>query len=240
VTGAARGIGAVIAQTLHGRGLNVVLADVDAEAVAESAQRLGLDGALTLAVGLDVREETDFRRALATAVDRFGRVDVLVNNAALIPSTPFWEITREEWDEVFSVNLRGAYFGCRVLGEHMRDFGFGRIVNIASLAGQWGKSPTGVHYAASKAGLIGLTRVVATEFAPYGVTVNAVAPAAIDGSAVQAMPSKQIRSYVERTIPVGRLGEPAEVGELVAFLASDSAGFVTGATFDINGGALMR
>ncbi len=127
----------------------------------------------------------------------------------------------------------------RVAGLHMRGRGSGRIINLSSIVGQRGASVNGVHYAASKAGILAITRFAATELAPHGVTVNALAPAAIDGPSVAAVPADTVEAMV-KTIPVGRLGRPEEIASLVAWLASDDAGFVTGATYDINGGMLMR
>ena len=128
---------------------------------------------------------------------------------------PFFEVEQAEWDEVLAANLRGTYFGCRVAGLHMRERGGGRIVNLASIAGQRGASVNGVHYAASKAGIVAITRFAASELAPFGVTVNAVAPAAIEGPSVAAVPAGKIEAMVQ-TIPVGRLGRPNEVAALVA------------------------
>jgi 3-oxoacyl-[acyl-carrier protein] reductase len=152
---------------------------------------------------------------------------------------PFLEIEPEEWDAVLETNLRGTFFGCRVAGVHMCERRSGRIVNLASLAGQWGRGLTGAHYAASKAGIVSVTRSAAMAFADDGVTVNAVAPAAIDGPAVAAMPADTMTAYT-KNIPVGRLGKPDEVAALVAFLVSADACFTTGATYDVNGGLLMR
>jgi 3-oxoacyl-[acyl-carrier protein] reductase len=240
VTGAAQGLGRAIAQALYEAGANVVLGDVNRPGIEQAAREHHAGGERALAVELDVRDEDAFRGAFDIAAERFGTVQILVNNAARTAATPLWEISREEWDDVLATNLRGIFFGCRLGGERMRESGFGRIVNLASIAGQWGRGLTGGHYAASKAGIVGLTRLFAIELAPLGVTVNAVAPAAIDGPAVQAMPADRIAAFVESNIPVRRLGRPEEVADLVAFLASDRAGFITGATIDINGGALMR
>ena len=164
---------------------------------------------------------------------------MLVNNAARTEFSSFWEIDVDEWDDVLATNLRGTYLGCRVVGAQMRDRGAGRIVNLASVAGQRGASATGVHYAASKAAIVALTRHAATALAGHGVTVNAVAPAAIDGPMVSLVPPEKVEAMV-KTIPVGRLGRGEEVAAAVAYLASDAAGFVTGATLDVNGGMLMR
>ena len=232
VTGAARGLGAAIARRLHADGDRVFLADVDLAGVETLASQLG-EGAT--AVEHDVRELASWERL----VERVGDVHVLVNNAARTEFRSFWEIDVAEWDDVLATNLRGTYLGCRVAGAGMRERRAGRIVNLASVVGQKGGSVTGVHYASSKAGIVALTRHAAVELAGSRVTVNAVAPAAIDGPMAAAAPPEKLAAMLA-TIPVGRLGRPEEVAAAVAYLASDAAGFVTGATLDVNGGMLMR
>jgi 3-oxoacyl-[acyl-carrier protein] reductase len=224
ITGGARGIGEAIAHTLRERGATVVVGDL-----------APADGGIEL----DVRVPAGWEAAVAWTLRQHGGLDILVNNAARTVRRPFFEIDEAEWDDVLAVNLRGVFLGCQIAGGIMRDRGWGRIVNLSSLAGQAGGLVNGAHYAASKAGILGLTKVVARELAPYGVTVNAVAPAAIDGLVMAELPPEQVEAQ-KRAIPVGRLGTPGEVGALVAFLASDEAAFVTGATFDVNGGQLMR
>ncbi len=145
----------------------------------------------------------------------------------------------DEWDDVLAVNLRGVFFGCQLAGPRMREQGWGRIVNMASLAGQQGGAVAGAHYAASKAGIVVLTKIVAAELAPHGVTVNAVAPAAVRTPVFDEMPPDRLEAVRQR-IPVGRFGEPEEIGALVAFLCSDEAAYITGATLDANGGLFMR
>ena len=184
VTGAARGIGEAIARRLHADGYGVVLADIDVEGVERVAGDLGAQ-----AFEHDVRQLESWERLLT----RFGDVHVLVNNAARTEFRSFFEIDLDEWDDVLATNLRGTYLGCRVVGAHMRERGRGRIVNLASDAAFTSRGSSGVHYAASKAGVVALTRRAATELSPHGVTVNAVAPAAIDGPLAQTFAAREAR-----------------------------------------------
>ena len=232
VTGAAQGLGEAIARALHAREVEVVLADVNADAAKRVAASLG-GGAR--AAWVDVRD----RAAIEHVVEEAGDVDILVNNAAVTVSRSFWEIGQEEWDDVLDVNLRGVFFGCQLTGPRMRERGWGRIVNLASLAGQQGGAVAGAHYAASKAGIIVLSKIVAAELAPHGVTCNEIVPAAVRTPVMDGVPADRLEAVRSR-IPVGRFGEPEEVAALVAFLVSDEAGYITGATYDVNGGLFMR
>jgi 3-oxoacyl-[acyl-carrier protein] reductase len=230
VTGAARGIGEAIARRLHADGYQVALTDIDRAGAERVAEELGAQ-----AFEHDVRELASWEGLLGQLDD----VHALVNNAARTEFRSFWEIDVDEWDDVLATNLRGTYLGCRVVGAVLRERGSGRIVNLASDAGQAASGASGVHYAASKAGVVAVTRRAATELAPHGVTVNAIAPAAIDGPLAQSVLRDRLNEKLA-AIPVGRLGRPEEVAALVSFLASDDAGYITGATLDINGGVLMR
>ena len=233
VTGAARGIGEAIARRLHADGFRVVLADIDVAGVESIAAEFGNPA---LALELDVRQSDSWERLLGGLDDD---LYALVNNAARTEFRSFWEIDLDEWDDVLATNLRGTYLGCRVVGAALRERGGGRIVNLASDAAFAASGASGAHYAASKAGVVAVTRRAATELAPYGVTVNAVAPAAIDGPLAQSVLRDRLAEKLA-DIPVGRLGRPEEVAALVSFLLSDDAGYITGATLDVNGGVLMR
>jgi 3-oxoacyl-[acyl-carrier protein] reductase len=236
VTGAARGLGAGTARRLAAQGARVVVADVDGDGAAAVAASIG-DAAVPRV--LDVRDRASFAGAIAATLAELGSLDILVNNAALTIRRPFFEIEDDEWDEVLAVNLRGVFLGCQLVGAHMRDHGGGRIVNLSSLAGQQGSAVNGAHYAASKAGILALTKSIARELAPFGVTVNVVAPAVIEGPLVDALAPEAVEGLVA-SIPVGRIGRADEVATLIAYLASDEAGYITGATFDVNGGSFMR
>ncbi len=238
VTGAARGLGVAIAAGLARAGAQVWLTDVDAAGAAAAAARLQSQGHAAHAAGLDVRDEAAIQ-AFFDARERDGGIHILVNNAAVTPHCALWDISEAEWDQVMAVNLKGVFFGCRVAARHMRTRGWGRIVNLSSMAGQHASSVTGVHYAASKAGLFAVTRSFAQELAPHGVTVNTLAPAAIRGPSLDELDAAA-RERFRAALPVGRFGEEEEVAAAVVYLASDAAGFVTGATLDLNGGRLMR
>jgi 3-oxoacyl-[acyl-carrier protein] reductase len=237
VTGAARSLGAAIAEELHRRGATVVLADI--EDAGPQAKKIDAGGERAWAVAVDVRDREAVNALVEETVRRSGRVDVLVNNAALTPTGSLWDVEADEWDDVLAVNLRGPLFAIQAAGPRMRAQGWGRIVNVASDAGQVGGTVAGPHYSASKARLLVLTKIAARELAPHGVTVNAIAPAAIESPILDALPP-ETRERMAGSIPVGRLGRPEEVAALVAYLASDEAAYVTGATFDLNGGLLMR
>jgi 3-oxoacyl-[acyl-carrier protein] reductase len=238
VTGAARGLGEAIAAAFVADGAAVALCDAD-PAVDATAARLDPSGARTLALRADVRDESSLRAAFDAAVARFGAVDAMVNDAAVMgPASP-WGTSPDAWDEVMAVNLRGTFFGCRIAGAHMRARRRGRIVNLGSYAGTFPSRASGPAYAASKAGIASVTRSFATELAPAGVTVNAVAPSAIEGPQWDAADLARRAALLE-SVPLGRAGRPGEVAAVVLFLASDAAGWITGQTVDVNGGRGMR
>jgi 3-oxoacyl-[acyl-carrier protein] reductase len=240
ITGAANGLGLVISRHLWQQGYQVAMADLTLDAATQSAQAIdaGLERLLPLA--LDIREPQQFSDALAQTRARFGELDVLVNNAALTLTTPIMEIPVDEFDRVTSTNLRGTFVGCQTIGRYFSERQQGSIINLASLAGQNGGTASGAHYAASKGGIITLTKVFARALSAAGVSVNAIAPGPLDLPSVRAaVPEEKMPALLEM-IPMKRLGDPLLVARAVELLAAPSATFITGATWDINGGIYMR
>ncbi|MNC07365.1 3-oxoacyl-[acyl-carrier-protein] reductase FabG [compost metagenome] len=240
VTGAAQGLGNRIAARLLEAGYRVVLSDRSLPAAQAAARAMDASGERVMPLALDVARKADFEAALAAVLERWGDLQVLVNNAAVTRATPLMEISPEEFAEVVNINLGGTFAGCQVIGRHMADRGYGRIVNMASLAGQNGGTSTGAHYAASKGAIVTLTKVFAKELAGRGVTVNAIAPGPIDSPMVKALVPEERLPGLLGAIPVGRLGDADFIGDMVVQLARPEAYFITGTTQDINGGLFMR
>jgi 3-oxoacyl-[acyl-carrier protein] reductase len=239
VTGSTQGIGRDIAAELLAGGARVVVSSESGEDAAAVAAELDPTRSQAVGMRLDVRQRADFEAAVAATMAKWGRIDILVNNAGVTVGQDFFDITDDEWDAVLTTNLRSVFLGCQVVAPVMRASGFGRIVNHASLAGQQGGSVAGPHYAAAKAGIIVLTKILAAQLAGDGVTVNAIAPAAIRGPVMETLSATRLEELAA-SIPVGRFGTAAEVAGLVAYLCSDRAAFITGTTVDINGGLHMR
>ncbi|WP_250440616.1 SDR family oxidoreductase [Caballeronia sp. AZ1_KS37] len=240
ITGAARGRGAVVARRFHAAGYRVALADIAIEATQALACELSADQSSAFAIRLDVASKTDFEHGRDAVHERWGRIDALVNNAGASKVVPVMEITAEQFDQVIDINLRSVLFGCQVFGLYFADRGAGRIVNIASLAGQNGGSATGAHYAAAKGGAITLTKVFARDLAARGVTVNAISPGPLDLPIVhESLPADKLDKVIAG-IPVGRLGSADYIADVAVLLASPDAYFANGACWDVNGGLYMR
>lgn len=239
VTGAARGMGYAVAKRLAAGGASVVINDVNAEAAARAASDLHALGHAALAVPGDVTSGYDVGQLVARAADHYGEVHILINNAGILRPTPVIDIQEDEWDLVVNVNLKGTYLCSRAVLPGMQKTGWGRIVNFSSTAGKNVSTVGGAHYTAAKAGILGFTRHLAKEVAGYGITVNAVCPGLIDTEMVRSTISAERAQAYADSFPIKRLGEPFEVAELVAFLASERAAYITGASLDINGGDLM-
>jgi len=236
VTGGARGIGFAIAKRMLASGATVMLWDVDAAALdqAGAALQAEADGRVHAAV-VDVTDAAAIVRAVAADLRELGKVDILVNNAGITGgNAPLWELAPEVWRRVVEVNLVAPYLVCRALVPHMVRAGYGRIVNIASIAGKEG-NPNASHYSASKAGLIALTKSLAKELAATGVLVNCITPAAAKTELFAQMKQEHI-DYMLAKIPMNRFVEVDEIAGLVAWLASEDCSFSTGAVFDISGG----
>ncbi|MEU9149829.1 SDR family NAD(P)-dependent oxidoreductase [Streptomyces sp. NPDC048417] len=240
VTGAAGGLGACIAGRLYDRGYCVALTDLDEEAAAKAAAELDPEGHHAVGLALDVRDKDAFVTVRDRLTERWGAVHVLVNNAGHAKVEPLMEITPESFDAVVDTNLNGTFFGCQVFGTYFAERGYGRIVNIASLAGQNGGTATGAHYAAAKGGVATLTKVFARDLGSHGVTVNAISPGPQDLPVVRETVAPERLAQIEATIPVGRLGRPRFVADMAVLLAAEHADAVTGACWDANGGLYMR
>ena len=232
VTGAAAGIGEAIAQRLAAAGAAVAVADVNqtgAEQVARS-----LNGA-AFAARIDIADPASVERAFAAVVARTGRIDILVNNAGIGgKAAPLWEQTDDDWLRVVNVNLHGVFYCCRAVIGHMRQRKYGRIVNIASIAGKEG-NPNMIAYSSTKAAVIGFTKSLGKEVATEGICVNAVAPAVVHTRILDQLTPAQV-DYMTQKIPMRRTGKPEEIAAVVHFLASPDCSFVTGQCYDASGG----
>lgn len=238
VTGAARGIGRAIAIALAQEGCGVVVSDIDEQGAIKVAQAIEAMGRKALAVRTDVSSLQDVRTLFQKTLQAFGRLDILVNNAGIIRRGSLEDHRDEDWELVLAVNLRGTYYCSREAVRIMKGQGYGRIINISSVAGKVGDITSAPSYGPSKGAVNTLTKSLARELAPFGVTVNAVAPHAIE-TEMSAEWSEEKRRAVISQIPVGRMGKPEEVAAAVVFLASPEAGFITGEILDVNGGYLM-
>jgi NAD(P)-dependent dehydrogenase (short-subunit alcohol dehydrogenase family) len=236
VTGAARGLGRAIAERLHERGAAVAINTRDSDRAEARAQALG---ERALAVPGDVAAGGVPERIVQATLERFGRVDILVNNAAFARSTRFANLDAGEWREALEVNLTAPFLLTKAVVAAMRTARYGRVINISSSAGKTVSTLGGAHYTASKAGLLGLTRAAAKELGPLGITVNAVCPGMIDTELTHENATPEVLERLAASYPVPRLGTALEVADLVCFLASEAAGYVTGASIDINGGDVM-
>jgi NAD(P)-dependent dehydrogenase (short-subunit alcohol dehydrogenase family) len=239
VTGAGRGIGRSIAKRIAESGAQVVAGDINFSDAEDTAQILNENSHVAVALKLDVTDINSVGSVIAEAEKNFGKMDILVNNAGIMFRTRILDISAEEWEKTLRVNLTGAFLCTQAVLPGMKERGFGRIINISSSAGRSVSTLGGAHYTASKAGMLGLTRAVAKEMAPFGITVNAICPGLIDTEmARKTTTEKELQDFLD-AFPISRIGTPEEVGDLVVFLCSEKASYITGASIDINGGDLM-
>lgn len=234
VIGAARGIGAAVADRFAREGAQVAVADVEEDAGQEQAQAIG-----GLYVQADISRPQDAEHAVSATVERFGRIDILVQNAGIYPWTLIENISPEEWDQVVGVNLRGTFLAARAALPHMKARNYGRMVFTSSITGPHVTSPGHGHYSATKAGINGFIRAAALEFAAYGITVNGVEPGNILTEGMKAHRSEAFINHMAESIPLGRLGTPEDVANAFLFLASEEAAYITGTTIIVDGGQLL-
>jgi NAD(P)-dependent dehydrogenase (short-subunit alcohol dehydrogenase family) len=231
VTGAGHGIGAGIADALAQQGASIVVNDRDEDLAVSVAAQINESGGNAIAIPGDVSSVEDVDHLLRSALEAMSRLDILVNNAAIFCNKPFLDHTVEDWDRLFAVNVRGVFLCIRAVLPHMIERQTGSIVNIASISA-FNTTTEHVAYAASKAAVVTLTRDIATEMAPFGIRVNAVAPGPIDSSGVHSEPFAGVL--------LDRVGRPGDIGNAVAFLVSDSSGFITGETLSVAGGSDLK
>jgi len=234
-------MGRVCGLSFAAEGAAVAFVDVRKEGVEEAADQVKTKGGRALAIVCDVSKSLEVQRAVGSVVAQFGTVDVLVNNAGVLrTTTPLEEIAEDEWDLIMNVNLRGVFLFSRAVLPIMREKRYGKIVNISSSAGRSTSELGGAHYTVSKAGVLGLTRHTAREYGPYGINVNSVCPGLVETPMIREQASQERLDHWLAQIPLGRFADPSEEADLVLFLASDDASYITGATIDFNGGSLLQ
>jgi len=237
VTGSARGIGREIALMLARAGADLVISDLNEEAGLEVVEEISGLGRQAIWIKSDVSKFSEAEKLIQNALDRFEKLDILVNNAGITRDNLMMRMSDEEWQSVINVNLTGTYNCIRAATKSFMKQRSGRIINIASVVGQMG-NPGQANYAASKAGVIGLTKAVAKEFASRNVNVNAVAPGFIQTAMTDKLPEKA-KEMLMSVIPMGRLGQPEDVAKAVLFLSSDASSYMTGQVINVDGGMVM-
>jgi 2-hydroxycyclohexanecarboxyl-CoA dehydrogenase len=237
--GSARGIGRATAHALAASGWNIAILDLDEAGAKDAAHEVAeRHGVQTVGVGCDITDAASVEAALATVADAVPPVGALVNNAGITSPTPFLEVSAEEWERVFAVNVRGSYNATRQLAPGMVERGFGRIVFLSSVSAERGGGVFGgVGYSAAKAAQLGFARALARELGPTGVTVNSVAPGLIDTDITAGKLVGEKEKEVLAGVPVGRKGRPSDVADLITYLCREESGYITGATYDVNGGS---
>jgi 3-oxoacyl-[acyl-carrier protein] reductase len=237
VTGAAQGIGRDIALALANDGADVAICDVNLDAAQKTAGDIEAKGRKSLALKANVAASADVTAMIDQVVEKFGKIDILVNNAGITRDGLILRMKDEDWDLVLSINLKGSFLCTKAALKYMSKQRGGTIINIASIVGAMGNAGQ-ANYVASKAGLIGLTKTIAREYANRGITANAVAPGFIDTAMTQAL-SENVRQELAKQIPMGKLGTPEDVANAVRFLASPWASYITGQVIHVNGGMYM-
>jgi 3-oxoacyl-[acyl-carrier protein] reductase len=237
ITGAAQGIGKSVALLLAQNGADIVISDINLEKAEETAKEIESIGSKAIAIKVDVANLKDVERMVESILEKFGKIDILVNNAGITRDKLILRMTEEDWDAVLNVNLKGTFNCTKAVVRHMAKQRSGKIVNIASVVGEMGNAGQ-VNYSASKAGVIGLTKTIAREFAQRRINVNAIAPGYIETPMTEVLPEK-VKEELKRLIPMERLGKPEDVAEAVLFLVSEESNYITGHVLNVNGGIYM-
>ena len=237
VTGGAQGIGKVVALLFAQNGADLVISDINLEKAEETAKEIESIGRKAMAIKVDVANFDDVNRMTQAVIERFGHIDILINNAGITRDKLILRMTEEDWDAVLNINLKGTFNCTKVVVRHMAKQRSGKIVNIASVVGEMGNAGQ-ANYAASKAGVIGFTKTIAREFAQRGINVNAIAPGYIQTSMTDALPEK-VKEELKRLIPMERLGQPEDVAQAVLFFVSEASSYITGQVLNVNGGIYM-
>ncbi|MFC1784269.1 3-oxoacyl-[acyl-carrier-protein] reductase [Candidatus Neomarinimicrobiota bacterium] len=237
ITGASRGIGKVIAEETAKAGAKVVCVSRSLSDVEKVAKDINEQGFTAIAIACDITNGKQFQELVKSVYDKFGSVDILVNNAGVTKDGLIMRMSEDDWDIVVDTNLKGAFNGTKAVTRHMMKQRSGRIINISSVVGLIGNAGQ-ANYAASKAGLIGLTKATAKELASRGITVNCIAPGYIETDMTDRLPEKIKNTLIEQ-IPLGRIGQATDIAASVCFLASEEAGYITGQTFTVDGGMVM-
>jgi 3-oxoacyl-[acyl-carrier protein] reductase len=237
ITGGAQGIGKITALLLARNGADVAVSDINMEGALETVGEIEGLGRNGLALESDVSNPADAERIVAKTVEQLGSIDILVNNAGITRDRLLLRMTEEDWDAVLNVNLKGTFNCTKAAVKHMVKRKSGRIVNIASVVGEMGNAGQ-ANYAASKAGIIGLTKAIAREYAQRGISVNAIAPGYIETPMTEALPEK-VKEQLKGQIPMARLGTPLDVANAIYFLVSDASSYITGQVLNVNGGIYM-
>jgi 3-oxoacyl-[acyl-carrier protein] reductase len=237
ITGGARGIGKAIALSLAKKGANLVIADISSESARETAGEMEALGVKAMPVALDVSKSAEVSRAIEVIGKEFGRLDILVNNAGITRDGLILRMKEEDWDAVIGINLKGVFLCSKEAVKVMVKQRYGRIVNIASVVAFMG-NPGQANYSASKAGIVGLTKTIAKEYASRGITANAVAPGFISTAMTDAL-AENVRQEMLKSIPIGKFGSVDDVANAVVFLSSPETGYITGQVIHVNGGMYM-
>lgn len=237
ITGGGRGIGKAIAESLANRGVNIVVVDVNIDVADQTASELTARGVKSIAIKADVANPSDVKGVFESAAKEFKKVEILVNNAGITRDGLLLRMREEDWDLVMNVNLKGTFLCLREGVKAMSKQRYGRIINISSIVAFMG-NPGQANYSASKAGIIGLTRTTAKEYASRGITVNAVAPGFITTAMTDSLPDN-VKQEMLRAIPMNKFGTIEDVAQAVLFLASPQSGYVTGQVLHVNGGMYM-